>query len=176
MITLPDDTTVYHAVYKNGSNEVFIIHVQEVLSFCKKKGYFKAYKKSRTNLQDCTTRHNQAKEKLQDAKNDPTTSKDRMKALKKSQELAPTAVLLATKLVLRRGKQIFSLHKMLLGESAQVKWFCIMGAQIGVANWTNLQGIVQLLARDYSVESFRDYVQFHLLSVFTYDAGEQQKY
>ena len=29
-ITLPDDTIVYHDVYKNGSNEAFIIHVQEV--------------------------------------------------------------------------------------------------------------------------------------------------
>ena len=41
-ITLQDDTIVYHAVYKNGSNEAFIIHMQEVLILCKKKGYFKA--------------------------------------------------------------------------------------------------------------------------------------
>ena len=29
-ITLPDDTIVYHAIYEHGSNEAFIIHVQEV--------------------------------------------------------------------------------------------------------------------------------------------------
>ena len=28
-ITLPDDIIVYHADYKNGLNEAFIIHVQE---------------------------------------------------------------------------------------------------------------------------------------------------
>ena len=36
-ITLPDNTIVYHAVYENGSNEAFVIHVQEVLNFCKKR-------------------------------------------------------------------------------------------------------------------------------------------
>ena len=51
-----------------------------------------------------------------------------------------------------------------------------MGAQIGATGWTNLQGQVQAIAREYSVESFRDCVKFHLLSVFAQDAGEQQKH
>ena len=56
------------------------------------KGVLQSIKKSRANLQDCTctTRHDQANEKLQDAKNDPTTSEDRMKALEKIQELVAT--------------------------------------------------------------------------------------
>ena len=36
-VTLPDGTIVYHAVYDNGSNETFIIHVKEVLNFCKEE-------------------------------------------------------------------------------------------------------------------------------------------
>ena len=35
-VSLPDGTIVYHAVYNNGSNEAFVIHVKEVLSFCKR--------------------------------------------------------------------------------------------------------------------------------------------
>ena len=36
-VSLPDETIVYHAVYNNGSNEAFVIHVKEVLSFCEPK-------------------------------------------------------------------------------------------------------------------------------------------
>ena len=57
-----------------------------------------------------------------------------------------------------------------------MKWSQIVGAQIGSPNWTNLQGKVQEIAREYSVESFMDCVKFHLLSVFAHNAGEQQKY
>ena len=96
--------------------------MQEVLNFCKQKGFFKAYKKSKANLQDFTTRSNMAKDKLTEAKIDPTNSKDRMKALEKGMELAGTAALLATKAVPRRGKHFFSLYEMFLGENARVKW------------------------------------------------------
>ena len=99
-----------------------------------------------------------------------------MKALEKSQALATSALFFATKAIPRRGKKFFALYKTLLGENAQVKWSRIVGAQIGAANWTNLQGKVQEIAREYSVESFRDCVKLHLLSVFAHDAGEQQKY
>ena len=44
-VNLPDGTIVYHAVYDNGSNKAFVIHVKEVLSFCKRKNYYKYYKK-----------------------------------------------------------------------------------------------------------------------------------
>ena len=93
-ITLNDGTIVYHAVYKNGSNKAFIIHVQEVLNFCKNKGLFKAHKKYKAHLQDCTSRSAMAKDKLTEAQLDPTTSEDRMKALVENLELASTAVLL----------------------------------------------------------------------------------
>ena len=72
-ITLPDETIVYHAVYRNGSNKAFIIHVQEVLNLCKKNFFFKAFEKSKAHLQECNTRSDMAKDKLQEAKNDPTS-------------------------------------------------------------------------------------------------------
>ena len=34
-VSLPDGTIMYHAVYSNGSNEAFVIHVQEIMNFCK---------------------------------------------------------------------------------------------------------------------------------------------
>ena len=51
-----------------------------------------------------------------------------------------------------------------------------MDTQIGATPWTDLKGNVQNLARENFVESFRVCVKFHLLSVFSYNAPEQQKY
>ena len=48
--SLPDGTIVYHAVYDNGSNEAFMIHVQEIMNFCKRKGLYKSYEKTKTNF------------------------------------------------------------------------------------------------------------------------------
>ena len=59
-VSLPDETIVYHAVYDNGSNEAFMIHAKEVMSFCKRKDFYKSYEKAKTNLVDCTSRFNAA--------------------------------------------------------------------------------------------------------------------
>jgi hypothetical protein len=55
-VSLPDGTIVYHAVYDNGLNKTFMIHMQEVMNFCKRKGFYKSYKKAKTNFKDCTSR------------------------------------------------------------------------------------------------------------------------
>ena len=36
-VSLLDETVVYHAVYDDGLNKAFVIHVKQVLSFCKRK-------------------------------------------------------------------------------------------------------------------------------------------
>ena len=36
-VSLPDGSIVYHAVFDNGLNEAFVIHVQ---NFCKFKGFY----------------------------------------------------------------------------------------------------------------------------------------
>ena len=102
--------------------EAFIIHVQEVLKFCKKKGFYKAYARAKLHLMDCIARFNGDKDKLSETMDDPTSSKDRKDALKKGVELGRTAVLLAAKQMPKKGKQFFSLYEALLGENAQVKW------------------------------------------------------
>jgi hypothetical protein len=68
---------------------------------------------------------------------DPTTTLERTTALKKSLELATTAVVVAEKALLKRGEAFFALYKTLLGESSQVKWSRIVDTQMGVIPWTN---------------------------------------
>ena len=38
-VKLPDGTKISHSLFDSGSNEAFMIHIQEVLSFCDQKGY-----------------------------------------------------------------------------------------------------------------------------------------
>jgi hypothetical protein len=85
-------------------------------------------------------------------------------------------VVLAEKTIPRQGKHFFSIYEMLLGDSAQVKWSQIVETQVVATPWTDLKGNLQNPARKHSVESFRDCVKFHLLSVFSHNAAEQQKY
>ena len=42
--------------------------------------------------------------------------------------------------------------------------------------WTDLQGNVHDVKHKYSTDSFRDCAKFHLLSVFSHDVAEHQKY
>ncbi len=42
--------------------------------------------------------------------------------------------------------------------------------------WTDLQGVVSNVKQEFSAESFRDCVKFHLLTVLSTDAAEHQKY
>ena len=51
-----------------------------------------------------------------------------------------------------------------------------MEIQIGAAPWTDLQGHIHVSSREHSVVAFEDCVCFHLLSIFSNDAVEQQKY
>ena len=87
-----------------------------------------------------------AQKKSDKAIADPTTTPERAKALEKSLELATTAVVIAEKTLLKRGKAFFSLYETLLGENSQARWSRIMDTHIGVIPWTDLPGNVQNIA------------------------------
>ena len=103
-VTLPDGTIVYHAVHDNGSNKTFIIHVKEVLSFCKRKNYYKIYEKAVQSKEDCFLRYQAAQKKSDNSIADPTTTQEMAKALEKSLELAIAATVAAEKLLEKRGE------------------------------------------------------------------------
>ena len=144
------------------------------MNFCKHKGFYKSYKRAKTNVADSTTRLAAAQKKINDCSTDPTSSTDRKEALKKILELATAAN--TVKAIPKKGKNFFSLYKTLLGDNAQVNWSRIVDAQIGAAPWTDLQGNMQDIAHEHYVQSFKQCVTFHLLSVFSNNAEERQKY
>ena len=124
--------------------------------------------------EDCQKQFTTAQKKIDASISNPTTTVERAKALKKSLELAIQAVMEAELQILKRGKSFFGFYKTMLGENAQVKWARIVEAQVGVKPWMDLQGEVHQAICNYSADSFRDCVKFHLLLVFTYDTAEHQ--
>jgi hypothetical protein len=118
----------------------------------------------------------QGPEKSDHAIKDPTSTVDQKKVLEKSLELAIQAVMEAELYLLKRGKAFFGFYETMLGEGPRVRWARIVDSQIGVMPWTDLQGVVNNVEREYSAQSFRDCVKFHLLTVFSTDAAEHQKY
>ena len=73
-------------------------------------------------------------------------------------------------------KGFFSLYANLLSVEACITWDKIDSHQIGVTPWTNLKGKTQNTTQEKMKSSFNDCTKFHLMTVFSEDAGEQQKF
>ena len=70
----------------------------------------------------------------------------------------------------------FSTYANLLSVEARIAWDNIVERQIGTAPWTDLKGKKHKEEQKRTKVSFDDCVIHHLLTVFPYDAAEQQKY
>ena len=51
-----------------------------------------------------------------------------------------------------------------------------MESQVDAPTWTDLKGTVHKVPRSPSYQSFEDCVKFHLLTVFSLDKAEQERY
>ena len=72
--------------------------------------------------------------------------------------------------------QMFQLYSNLLTEEARRPWCKILGEQINVTPSTDLFGVEHALKRQRSWTFFKDYVTFHLLSIFRSDLAETQQF
>ena len=111
--------------------------MKEVLSFCKRKNYYKFYEKAERSKEDCFLLYQAAQKKSDNSIADPTTTPEMAKVLEKSLELAVSTVVTAEKTLEKRGKAFFSLYETLLGETSRVKWARIVETQVGVVPWTD---------------------------------------
>ena len=102
-VSLPDGTIVYHAVFDNRLNEAFVIHVQEIMNFCKSKGFYDGYNVALAQLKETVSRKSTSTKKLESEKDDPTSTKENQKAHERSNVLAKFAVTNAKKELLKHG-------------------------------------------------------------------------
>ena len=69
----------------------------------------------------------------------------------------------------QKRKEVFTVE-------ARIAWDKIVFCQIGVTPWTNLKGKTQNMTQEKTKASFDDCTKFHLMTVFSEDAAEQQKF
>ena len=86
-VKLPDGTKISHSLFDTGSNEAFMIHVQEVLSFCDRKLFFTLYAETERALEAARNCVEVAQDKLDRALRSRNTTDDEKEALKKLEKM-----------------------------------------------------------------------------------------
>ena len=120
-VKLPDGTKISHSLFDTGSNEAFMIHVQEVLSFYNRKQFFALYAESERALENAKTNVKAAQDKLDWALRNRNTTDAQKGALQKERENAVSLETKALDLLCLRGKKFFALYETLFGDNARAK-------------------------------------------------------
>jgi hypothetical protein len=143
-ITLPDKTKFSVPIWDTGTQEAFLIHVQQAKSACKRKGLFQdnddailAEMKSveqAKSLQKAIASVIGPKSR-KDAEDPNQSSPDDLNASLKD-ALLEKKVALEAKATAAKG--FFLLYANLLSKDAQFCWEKIVSSQVGTAPWTDL--------------------------------------
>jgi hypothetical protein len=179
-IKLPNKTKFSVPIWDTGTQEAFLIHVQQAKSACKRKGLFQDYNNAieaeweamddAKNFREAIANVTGPKSK-KDATAPNQPSLDELKASLKDallvQKEAQEAQAMAT-------EGFFLLYVNLLSEDTQLCWDKIVSSKVGAAPWANLKGKEHKKEHDKSMESFQDCITFHLLDMFPGDAAKQQ--
>jgi hypothetical protein len=179
-IKLPDKTEFSVPIWDTGTQEAFLIHVQQAKSACKRKGLFQDYNDA-VEVELKAVEQVKSLRKVianaigpksrKDAKDPNQSSPDELKASLK-EALLEKKTALEAKATAAEG--FFLLYANLLSKDARFRWDKIVTSQIGVAPWTDLQGNKHEKERAKGMESFQDCITFHLLDMFPGNAAEQQ--
>ena len=177
-IKLPDKTEFSVPIWDTGTQEAFLIHVQQAKSACKRKGLFKDYDDAleavaKFDEQAKSLRRTIANAKKKGADETSQASQDDLKAELKEALLEKKA---AEGNLTEAAEGFFSLYANLLSEDARFRWDKIVASQVGTAPWTDLQGNEHAEERGKGKQSFQDCITFHLLDMFPSDAAEQQRF
>jgi hypothetical protein len=177
-IKLPDKAKFSAPIWDTGTQEAFLIHVQQAKSKWKWKGLFQDYN-------DALEAESKAMEQVKgfqkaitnaigpksrkDPKDHNQSSPDKLKVSLKD-ALLEKKVILEAKAMAAEG--VFLLYVNLLSKDTQFRWCKIISSQVGAVPWTDLQGNKHKKERGMNMESFQDCITFHLLDMFPGNAAE----
>ncbi len=141
-IKLPDKTEFSVPIWDNGTQEAFLIHVQQAKSACKRKGLFKDYDDAleafdKFDKQVKSLRRTIANTKKKGANETSPLLQDDHKADLQEALLERKT---AEGNLKEAAEGFFSLYVNLLSEDARFRWDKIVASQVGAAPWTDLQG------------------------------------
>ena len=171
-IKLPDKTEFSVPIWDTGTQEAFLIHVQQAKSACKRKGLFQDYEDAIEAESKAVERVKSLRKAIANAigpkskKDADDTNQSPLEESKASLKYALLEKKKAQEAKATAAEGYFSLYANLLSEDARYHWDKIVASQIGAAPWTNLQGNEHKKEQDKSMESFQDCITFHLLVMF----------
>jgi hypothetical protein len=182
-IKLPNKTEFSVPIWDTGTQEAFLIHMQQAKSACKRKGLFQDYDNAIEAESEATDNAKNFLEAILNttgpkSKKDTTApnqpSLDELKASLKEALLVQKEAQEAQAMA---AEGFFSHYvNLLLSKDAQFRWDKIISSQVRAALWTNLKGKEHEKEHDKSMESFQDCITFHFLDMFPGDAAKQQRY
>ena len=194
-VTLPNSNkTEYRIpVWSGGTNEDFLIHVNEALSAIEKLELYSRFEQAQQAFEANATDIRFAKQATRRKASSATPeSADDPEATTAPQVpvTTPTATMTASappqsllelelekadlrKALVRAGKAFFSTYEMMLADHPKQVWDKIVKEQTESALYTDIQGVEQDKKAGKTPDSFKECIMFHLQSVFKYDAAEQ---
>ena len=179
-ISLANDTEFRAGVWFYGTPEQFLCHVKQALDTLERMGLFDEYKKltksRQAHLDEVETARQEVATLEESDERATKETRTAITALRKNitdnQARAKTALdelrVIAAKL--------FSTYANLLSTEKRMAWDKIVERQCDVMNWTDLKGQKHEKARAKSMKSFLDCTKHHVLTMFSMDAAEVEKY
>ncbi len=143
----------------------------------KKNHKKKALVKAKEAAKEALAKTPETKSETKEAKEATKVTKDMMKAgFQADLEKAQKAVEDAKGAMTAAASQIFAFYLNLLSHESKYSWNKIISEQMESDPFVNLQGDSLEGPRGMSCKSFSDWVMFHLLTAFSINKAEQEKY
>jgi hypothetical protein len=174
-IKLPNGTEFNATIWYTGTPEEFLNHVKQALHACERMGHFEEYKKALKDMGAAVRKQAKATSDLAAAKQEKLPD-DIVKGFRADIETHKKEAEEAEERRAEAAEGFFSTYANLLSVEARIAWENILDRQIGTTPWTDLKGKKHKEEQKRTKVSFDDCVIHHLLTVFPYDAAEQQKY
>ena len=178
-VKLPGNLEWAVPVWTTGTQEAFLIHVQNSLNAIKKKGLVKRYDLALSKEEEAEAIIETAEAILEGR--DSTKNSDEDPPPKMTPREARTAISVQKPLLEKAlsqkteaAKEIFQLYANFLSEESRQPWDKIVEEQTESESWTDVFGKEQEGRAGETYESFLDCVTFHLQTVFANDAAETQ--
>jgi len=151
------------------------MHVKQAIHACDRMGLFNDYENARQKRLKHKDLYDAAVLDLETARAAQTDTAilEDLKAVKLGHL---KEVKTAEKKRVEAAEGFFSLYANLLSVEARVAWDRIVTRQIGTAPWTDLKGREHREVPTKTYKPFVDCTKHHLLTVFNFDAAEQQKF
>ena len=174
-ITLANDTEFRAGVWFYGTPEQFLGHVKQALSALTRMGLFDDCKRFLQTIADHRKKAKSIKAEIatHQGSNDPD-SKLAATALEGSLANEKALLKAAREASSSTAERLFSMYANLLSTEKRMAWDNIVERQCDAANWMDLKGVRHAKPRARTKKSFDDCVKHHVLSMFNYDAAEQQ--